>query len=916
MDFYRINAITHNGVTKITPEFIVYPTKDLMVRGKEFYAIYDEENNTWSTDIYDVIRLINKDLYKTRDLMKQNGDDVIVNDVSNYSNGVWKTFRDYLSRMGDTYESLDSKIKFSNDILTRDDHCSKKLDYALNDGDHSAWDKLMGTLYEESELQKLEWAIGSIVKGDSVSIQKFFVLYGAAGTGKSTFLKILQDMFEPYSSPFDAKALTSNNQFTTGIFRTNPLICIQHDGDLSRIEDNTKLNSIVSHEPLLINEKYKSEYVIIPMAMLFLGTNSPVRITDAKSGIIRRLIDVSPSGAKLPHEEYDILMSRIKFEHGAIAKHCLDVYEKLGRTFYDPYVPRSMIYKTDFFYNFVEENYPIFHQQEYCTLKQAWQLYKEYCSDSGVTSLMKRYLFREALADYFDKYYNLTRIDGKQIRSVYVGFKADKFGYEETEPEEEVNGEIPEFLKFEEQESIFDKTYGDCPAQLANKNETPTYRWSDVKTKLSEIDTSKTHYVLLSENEIVIDFDLKNSEGEKDLNLNIKEASKWPPTYAELSKSGNGIHLHYIYDGDTTKLSRIFSNGIEVKIFTGLSSLRRKLTKCNNYEIAHISSGLPLKEAKNVLNFDAALSENKLRELITRNINKEFHPGTKPSIDFIYYILKTQYDKGAVYDVSDMAQAVMVFASHSTHHAAYCLKMVNKMKFKSDNDIPEEEFDGDEPYVFFDCEVFPNLFLVNWKYAGEKHRVVRLINPSPIEIEALMKHKLIGFNNLRYDNHMLYACWIGYSNAELYKLSQDIIGKKRDAFFGSAYGISFTDVYDFASAGNKKSLKKWEVELGIHHQELGLPWDQPVPEDMWPKVAEYCDNDVISTEAVFNHLSGDWKTRQTLARLTGCSENTTTNNLTIKFIFGNDKPGLVYTDLATGKQYGPGEPGPYDAEKK
>ena len=40
-------------------------------------------------------------------------------------------------------------------------------------------------------------------------------------------------------------------------------------------------------------------------------------------------------------------------------------------------------------------------------------------------------------------------------------------------------------------------------------------------------------------------------------------------TYAEVSKGGAGIHLHYIYTGDPTKLKRIYSDNIEVKIFTG-----------------------------------------------------------------------------------------------------------------------------------------------------------------------------------------------------------------------------------------------------------------------------------------------------------------------------------------------------------
>ena len=86
--------------------------------------------------------------------------------------------------------------------------------------------------------------------------------------------------------------------------------------------------------------------------------------------------------------------------------------------------------------------------------------------------------------------------------------------------------------------------------------------------------------------------------------------------------------------------------------------------------------------------------------------------------------------------------------------------------------------------------------------------------------------------------------------------------------------------------------------------ELGLPWDQPVPEDMWLKVAEYCDNDVIATRKVFHHLKGDWIARQILAELAGMSVNDTTNTLTTRIVFGKERhPKLIYTDLATGEQY-------------
>lgn len=302
-----------------------------------------------------------------------------------------------------------------------------------------------------------------------------------------------------------------------------------------------------------------------------------------------------------------------------------------------------------------------------------------------------------------------------------------------------------------------------------------------------------------------------------------------------------------------------------------------------------------------MVNFEGLKNEKALRTLITKNLNKEYHASTKCSIDFIGKALEDAYAAGYGYDVTDLKNDVIAFAAQSTNQATYCLNLVSKMKFKSEEPSTETS-ESDEDIVFYDVEVFPNLFLVNYKARGEGRPVIRMINPTPTEIEELMRFRLVGFNCRRYDNHILYGRLIGYDNEQLYSLSQRIINGERNAFFGEAYNASYTDVYDFSA--KKQSLKKWEIELGIHHQELGLPWDQPVPESMWVKVAEYCDNDVIATERVFDHLKGDWTARQILADLAGMSVNDTTNSLTTRLVFGSERnPKLVYTDLATGEQY-------------
>lgn len=895
IDFFVISTRPgKRGTVEVYPKFIIKKSTDLMIRGGDFYAIWVEERGLWSTDEDDVVQLIDRELndyaQKNGDRIKEenNASKIYVLRMQDAGSGMIDAWHKYCQRqMRDNFHMLDETLIFSNHETMKKDYASKRLSYPLEAGDTPAYDKLISTLYSEEERHKIEWAIGSIVTGDSKKIQKFMVLYGAAGTGKSTILNIIQQLFDGYYSVFDAKALGSaSNSFALEAFNTNPLVAIQHDGDLSKIEDNTRLNSLVSHELMTVNEKFKSTYANHFKCFLFMGTNKPVKITDAKSGLIRRLIDVTPSGNKLSVKEYKTAIKQIDFELGAIAYHCQEVYlSDPGR--YDDYIPMSMMGASNDFYNFVIDSYHIFKQEDGTTLKAAWEMYKNYCEEAKVPFPLSQRSFKEELKNYFWEYSDRFNLDdGSRVRSYYKGFRTDKF---EQDDEKEEEPPAKPKLVLDSTESIFDKECANCFAQYANSKEIPSMKWDNVKTTLSQLDTTKLHYVKVPENHIVIDFDIRDESGNKCFDLNAEAAALWPPTYAELSKSGQGIHLHYIYTGDVSKLSLVYGEHIEIKVPTGGNSIRRKLTKCNNLPIATISSGLPLKGEDKLVNFDAVQSEKGLRSLIERNLNKEIHPATKPSIDFINKILDDAYKSGLNYDVSDMYNKVLAFAAQSSNQADYCIKLVNKMKFKSEEPSPNVENPNDNQLMFYDVEVFPNLFLINWKEQGEGKPVVRMINPTPTEVEAILKFKLVGFNCRRYDNHILYGRLIGYTNEQLYGLSQRIISGDRNAFFGEAYNISYTDVYDFASAGNKKSLKKFEIELGIHHQELGLPWDKPVPEDLWIKVAEYCDNDVIATEAVFNHLKADWTARQILADVAGLTVNDTTNSLTTKIIFGNNR---------------------------
>lgn len=895
IDFMKISTRqVKKGVTEIFPKFVLKKSSDLMIRGGDFYAVWNEDTGLWSTDEEDVINMVDAALYEYTKKQEEHAiDELNTKYMWDSNSGSIDAWHKYCQKqMRDNYHPLDEKIIFGDTKTTKKDYASRTLSYPLRECNISGYEKLMSTLYSPGERKKIEWAIGAVIEGDSKNIQKFMVLYGSAGTGKSTVLNIIQQLFEGYYSVFDAKALGSaNNSFALEAFKANPLIAIQHDGDLSKIEDNTRLNSLVSHELMTVNEKFKSTYANRFNAFLFMGTNKPVKITDSKSGLLRRLIDVTPSGNKLDQGEYSDCMDKIPFELPGIAYHCHQVY-LANKHVYDSYVPTLMMGATNDFYNFMIDSFSVFKKNDGTTLKTAWEMYKVYCDETKVPYPYSQRVFKEELRNYFWNFDEEFDSES-QARNVYSGFRLDKF---EKDMRSEKKDDTDKKYVIEFMEGIsseFDILAGDYLAQYANEKETPTKPWDAVTTRLHDINVHKLHYVKVPENHIVIDFDIKDESGNKSFEKNLAAASKWPATYAELSKSGAGIHLHYIYDGDSTLLNRLYDKDIEIKVFTGKSSLRRKLTKCNDLPIAHISSGLPLKEGgKKVINIEGFKNEQSLRTTIKRNLEKEYHHDTRSSVDFINKLLNDAYASDKAYDVSDMRNAVYSFAAQSTNQADYCLRLVSKMKFKSEE--PAVALTNDEkPLVFYDCEVFPNLFLVNWKVQGEGKPIVRLINPRPQDIEELIKFRLVGFNCRRYDNHMLYACMMGYTNEQLYDLSQKIVntkkGDSRKVLFGEAYNISYTDIYDFASAGNKKSLKKLEIEMGIHHQELGLPWDKPVPKELWQKVAEYCDNDVLATEAAWDYLKSDFIAREILADLAGLTVNDTTNTLTQRFIFGNNK---------------------------
>lgn len=917
MDFYTIVTKKYGNQAKqdyvIEPDFN-YITKDLVCKGGAMHGFWYD--GLWRTDPFDLMRIIDTDIKKrTSDFQSKHMDAVVIPKyMSMHNSSVMTNFKKYTQNMPDSDIEFNTRIIFSNETTVREDYSTTQLSYTPSPGPTPAFDEMFNLLYSEPELEKILWFIGASLTNSMAKIQKFLFLYGGKGSGKGTILQVFKMLFEGYYTGIDLHKLTSGSEFATAGIKETQLL-IDDDSDISSIKDDTNLLKLTSHEPIIVNNKYQSTYSVTFKGLLVAASNQRFKVRNIDSGITRRAVVAEPTDMKHTYANYMRLMDQLKFELPHIAQKAIDVFNKLGPGHYQDYIPYDMMESTDLFFSFMREHAKALGDQ--CTLKTAAERYRMYLSDFDYDTSGYKKRAKEQLKRYYTYYSEQKRINGETVKNVYEGLKWKDIFPGEPRPEiqrGESEEELIEEFGLKEIRSVFDEIAATYPAQYCNKEGHPKVRWDEVTTTISEIDTSTLHYVRVPLNHIVLDFDIKGSDGEKDLKLNLQAARKFPITYTELSKSGKGVHLHYIYEGDVDKLASEYDTDIEVKVYKGKSSLRRMLSVCNDRPIARISTGLPEKEDKIDVYKDIEIiqwNEHKLRTAVKGNLEKKYHQSTRPSIDFIVKLFDDALKSGAKYDLRDMRQDILSFAASSTNQSAYCLKAVSKIKFHTiENEDSTEiqksgkQFYDNEELWFYDVEVFSNLFIVCFKQYG-KSEVTTWINPTREQIVSLVERPLVGFNNRRYDNHILYARLLGEDNLSLFRQSQRIINDKNagSGMYSGAYELSYTDIYDYCSAGNKMSLKKWEVKLGIKHDEFELPWDQPVPEDMWQRAAEYCCNDVVATEEVFKATQSDYNARRILAELAGMSMNTTSNQLTAAIIFeGKNKKetmsALEYTNLS------------------
>src|SRR5580765_3495492 len=116
MPFFEIRSKEiKGGGLELFPDFVVQRSEDLMVQGRNFYAIWDAEKGLWSRDEYDVQRMVDDALnFEATKIQNETGIKCQVRYMRSFDSTSWTNFRKFISNISDNNRVLDSKLLFSN----------------------------------------------------------------------------------------------------------------------------------------------------------------------------------------------------------------------------------------------------------------------------------------------------------------------------------------------------------------------------------------------------------------------------------------------------------------------------------------------------------------------------------------------------------------------------------------------------------------------------------------------------------------------------------------------------------------------------------------------------------------------------------------------------------------------------------
>ena len=165
--------------------------------------------------------------------------------------------------------------------------------YNPNQTDSKELDTFMNNLFsgydDDAEMMNFIYECIGYCLVNNTFAQKFFILYGKGGNGKSAFLKLIERLLTSRNVSSIALIDFDGNRFKLADI-VGKYANIGDDINHKTILETANLKKVVTGDKLMVERKGQNPYVCTPHAKLFFSTNSLPNILDTSNGMTDRLI--------------------------------------------------------------------------------------------------------------------------------------------------------------------------------------------------------------------------------------------------------------------------------------------------------------------------------------------------------------------------------------------------------------------------------------------------------------------------------------------------------------------------------------------------------------------------------------------------------------------------------------------------
>ena len=196
-----------------------------------------------------------------------------------------------------------------------------------------------------------------------------FIICGAGGSGKSTFLNLIRQIFDNDYVDLSLDQLANPFELATGV--THRLISSTEINTDNL--DNGKLKQLVSHEVITVNHKHQEPYQVQTQSQLIFVCNKPPRMDLSDTGLLRRIIYY---GMEKPIAKPDPTIATRKFhsyELALIVAECL----RLDLTDWKEYFITDTRYYLSKYHSVYRAN------------TNSYPQYRFYCQENGYKALSR-----------------------------------------------------------------------------------------------------------------------------------------------------------------------------------------------------------------------------------------------------------------------------------------------------------------------------------------------------------------------------------------------------------------------------------------------------------------------------------------------------------------------------------------------